>query len=217
MTKENFSFQVSQEIGKVSAEIIIPDKPICMMTMAHGAGAGMHHKFMVELATVLSEKDIATLRFNFPFIENKKKRPDFPAVAHKTIQHAIQQAKEKYSALPLFLSGKSFGGRMSSQYIAQQANEAVKGLIFFGFPLHAIKKPSTDRAEHLKDVKVPMLFLQGTRDQLAEWNSIEQVCSALTNATLIKLEGADHGFKKGKENLVPELARQTREWIDTII
>jgi predicted alpha/beta-hydrolase family hydrolase len=217
MSNQGLSFQVSAEIGSVSAEYIIPEKPISIMTLAHGAGAGMHHKFLVELANALAEKQTATLRFNFPFIENKKKRPDFPVVAHKTIEKAISEANTKFPELPLFVSGKSFGGRMSSQYMSQHANAAVKGLIFFGFPLHAIKKPSTDRAEHLKEVKVPMLFLQGTRDQLAEWNSIEQVCSELSNATLIKLEGADHAFKKGKENLVPGLAKQTRDWIDTII
>ena len=217
MTTQNFSLHVTPEIGDVSAVIIIPEKPICIITLAHGAGAGMNHAFMVGLANGLAEENIGTLRFNFSFIENKKGRPDLPAVAHKTIESAFQHAKKNNPSLPIFLSGKSFGGRMSSQYLAQHNDSAIKGIIFYGFPLHPPKKPSTDRAEHLKQVKQPMLFLQGTRDELAEWHLIEGVCASLANATLLKLEGVDHSLKKGKENLVRELARQTREWIDTIL
>ena len=216
MSTENFSLNISAEIGKVSAVLIMPERPVCIITLAHGAGAGMHHAFMVELAEALAGENIGTLRFNFPFIENKKGRPDLPAVAHKTIEAALQHAKKNYSSLPLFLSGKSFGGRMSSQYLSLHNDAAVHGLIFYGFPLHPAKKPSTDRAEHLKLLKQPMLFLQGSKDALAEWHLIEGVCAALANASLIKLEGADHAFKKGKENLVPQLAKQTRAWIDTI-
>jgi len=217
MSTKNSSFQVSTEIGKVSSAFIIPKNALCVITLAHGAGAGMDHSFMVELGNALAEKNIGTLRFNFPFVENKKGRPDLPAVAHKTIESALQQLKKNYPSLPHFLSGKSFGGRMSSQYLALNPNAEVEGIIFYGFPLHPIKKPSIERAEHLEKVKQPMLFLQGTRDALAEWTLIEEVCSSLTNAHLLKIEGADHGFKKGKENLVPELARQTREWIDTVL
>jgi predicted alpha/beta-hydrolase family hydrolase len=186
------------------------------MILAHGAGAGMNHSFMVALAEELAEKNIGTLRFNFPFVENKKGRPDLPAVAHKAIETAFQYVKENYNSPPIFLSGKSFGGRMSSQYLSLHTDSAVKGIAFYGFPLHPINKPSTDRAEHLKNVKQPMLFLQGTKDKLAEWHLIEEVCSSLPNATLVKIDGADHAFKKGKENLVPLLARHTKEWIDTI-
>lgn len=217
MSTRNFSFQVSAEIGKVSSASIIPKMPLCMMTLAHGAGAGKDHSFMVELANALAEKNIGTLRFNFPFVENKKGRPDLPAVAHKTIEMALQHVKRNYPSVPHFLSGKSFGGRMSSQYLALHPDAAVEGMIFYGFPLHPAKKPSRERAEHLEKVKQPMLFLQGTRDALAEWPLIDEVCSSLANASLLKFEGADHGFKKGKENLVPELARQTREWINTIL
>jgi predicted alpha/beta-hydrolase family hydrolase len=217
MTTSDFRLQISPEIGKVSATYMAPDKPICVMTLAHGAGAGMHHSFMIALAEALAEKNIASLRFNFPFLENKKGRPDAPAIAHKTIAMAIQHAKENYASLPILISGKSFGGRMSSQLMSLQLDAAVKGVVFYGFPLHAIKKPSTDRAEHLKQVKQPMLFLQGTKDALAEWPLIEEVCSSLPNATLMKFEGADHSFKKGKENLVPVLAAQTREWAGRIL
>jgi uncharacterized protein len=215
MATQNLSLHVSPEIGNISAEFIMPEKPICILTLAHGAGAGMHHSFIAGLANALAEQSIGTLRFNFPFIENKKRRPDLPAVAHKSIETAIQHAKKNYPSLPLLLSGKSFGGRMSSQYMAKHNDAAVKGIIFYGFPLHPSKKPSTDRAEHLKQVKQPMLFLQGTRDDLAEWDLIEGVCASLPTATLVKFEGADHSLKKGKENLDPQLATRTREWIET--
>ena len=184
------------------------------MTLAHGAGAGMHHSFMVTLAQLLSEQAIATLRFNFPFAENKKGRPDTPPVAHQTIDAAISKARKLFPGLPLFVGGKSFGGRMSSQYLSARPNPAVKGIIFYGFPLHPPGKPSVDRAEHLKDVKTPMLFLQGTKDELATWNLIESVCSSLTLATLVKVEGADHGFKAGKQNIVQLLTDTTKDWIE---
>lgn len=214
MKSRSLSITVSPEIGKVSAELIIPEKPICVMTLAHGAGAGMNHEFMVTISKALAEKDIATLRFNFPFMENKKRRPDSPVVAHKTIEVAINKAHELFPSLPVFVSGKSFGGRMSSQYLATQPPVDVKGIVFFGFPLHPSGKPSIERAEHLKSVKVPMLFLQGTRDELASWELIEKVCASLRPATLRKIEGANHAFKAGKQDLIPVLVDATRSWID---
>jgi predicted alpha/beta-hydrolase family hydrolase len=217
MSTQNFSLQISEAIGKVSGVVIMPEKPTCIMMLAHGAGAGMNHTFMVALAEALAGEEICTLRFNFPFAENKKNRPDLPAVAQKTIEAALSYAKENYPSIPTFLSGKSFGGRMSSQWLALHTEAAVKGIIFFGFPLHAPGKPSIDRAEHLKNIKQPMLFLQGTRDALADWSLMEGVCSSLANVTLFKFEGADHSFKKGKQNLVPELAKQTRAWVNTVL
>jgi len=187
------------------------------MTLAHGAGAGMKHSFMIALAQSLAEQGISTLRFNFPFTENKKGRPDPPAVAHKTIEAAIANAQKLFPKLPLFVSGKSFGGRMTSQYLAAHPTEAVKGIIFYGFPLHPPGKPSIERAEHLKDVRLPMLFLQGTRDELATWDLIESVCSSLPTATLVKIEGADHSFKAGKINIIELLVNETKEWIGKII
>jgi uncharacterized protein len=216
MPTQNFPLEISAAIGSVSAEYVVPPNAKYMMTLAHGAGAGMDHSFMQMLAEALADLDIATLRFNFPFMENKKGRPDLPAVAHKTIEAAIKEAQESYASLPLFIAGKSFGGRMSSQYLALHPESKVKGIIFYGFPLHSPKKPSTDRAEHLKEVKQPMLFLQGTRDELAEWTLIDQVCNAIPTAQLIKIEGADHAFKKGKENLVPLLANATIGWMGEI-
>ncbi|HYG37884.1 MAG TPA: alpha/beta family hydrolase [Cytophagales bacterium] len=204
---------VSAAIGNVSAECIIPEQVRCVMTLAHGAGAGMDHTFMVSLANALAAYGIATLRFNFPFSENKKRRPDTPAIAHQTVAAAIAKAQELFPSLPLFVSGKSFGGRMSSQYLSSQVNSAVQGIIFYGFPLHPAGKPSTDRADHLKLVKQPMLFLQGTKDALATWELIESVCTSLPQATLLKIEGADHSFKAGKKDIMSELVKGSYDWI----
>jgi predicted alpha/beta-hydrolase family hydrolase len=213
MNTQSLVLEVSPAIGNVSAECIIPGESSCIMTLAHGAGAGMNHSFMVSLANALAENNIATLRFNFAFTENKKRRADTPAAAHQTIADAIAKAQELFPSLPLFVSGKSFGGRMSSQYLAAHNNTAVKGIIFYSFPLHPAGKPSTDRAEHLKQVKQPMLFLQGTKDELATWDLIESVCASLQSATLVKIEGADHSFKAGKKDIMTELVKTTNEWI----
>ena len=213
----SLSFQVSPSIGKVSAEYIIPEPVNSILTMAHGAGVGMNHTFMVTLAQALSEVGIATLRFNFPFTENKKGRPDVPAVAHKTIEVAISKALESFPSLPLFVSGKSFGGRMTSQYLSANLNPSVRGIIFYGFPLHAPGKPSIERADHLKNVKVPMLFLQGSRDELATFSMMESVCSTLPKAQLVKIEGANHAFKAGKQNVIELLAKETHDWIKKMV
>ena len=217
MKTKSLSLKVSNAVGKVSAELITPDKSKCIMTLAHGAGAGMRHSFMVALSNALAEVNIATLRFNFPFAENKKGRPDTPAVAHQTIEATICKAHELFPKLPLFISGKSFGGRMSSQYLSAHSDSKVKGIIFYGFPLHPAGKPSIERATHLKDVKIPLLFLQGTRDALATWNLIESVCASLPLAELVKIEGADHSFKAGKTNTIQILAEKTKEWIEKVI
>jgi uncharacterized protein len=217
MNTKSFSLLVSDSIGSVTAEYIIPARSNCIVTLAHGAGAGMNHPFMTSLAKLLAEENIATLRFNFPSMEQKKGRPDVPAVAHKTIEAAIGDAHKKFPSVPVFASGKSFGGRMSSQYLSVHPHTAVKGIIFYGFPLHPAGKPSIDRADHLKNVKLPMLFLQGTRDALATFSLIEKVCSGLPQATLVKIEGADHSFKAGKQDTMPMLVNFTRGWIEQII
>ena len=204
---------VSPSAGQVSAEYTVPDNATHIVTLAHGAGAGMNHSFMVALAKALAELGVASLRFNFPFIEQKKRRPDLPAVAQKTVEAAINEVRKSHPDLPLYLSGKSFGGRMSSQYLAAHPDTSVKGIIFFGFPLHPSGTPSVERAEHLQKITVPMLFLQGTKDELATFELIEQVTSSLKNATLIKLEGANHAFKAGKQDLIPVLAKHASDWM----
>jgi uncharacterized protein len=213
MNTRAFSLIVSDSIGLVSAEYIVPAKGYCMITLAHGAGAGMNHPFMTALAKLLAEQGIGTLRFNFPFMEHKKGRPDTPAIAHKTIEAAINNVHETFPSLPLFVSGKSFGGRMNSQYLSAHPHPAVKGIIFYGFPLHAPGKPSIERAEHLHEIKAPMLFLQGTRDEFATLSLIESVCSSLPTSTLTKIEGANHAFKAGKLNILPMLATLTKDWV----
>lgn len=217
MSNRSFSIRVSSAIGSVSAESVIPAKAECILTVAHGAGAGMDHSFMTALATALSKERIGTVRFNFPFAENKKGRPDTPAVAHQTIEAVIQKTVKLFPSLPLFVAGKSFGGRMSSQFLSANPQAAVKGIIFYGFPLHPAGKPSVERAEHLQAIKIPMLFLQGTKDALAEWDLITKTCKALPTATLVEIEGADHSFKAGKSDTMSWLTQDTRKWIDKII
>jgi uncharacterized protein len=213
MDIQPIQLKISSTIGSVSAEYIVPAASKCLMTLAHGAGAGMSHPFMATLAASLAEAGMGTLRFNFPFTEHKKGRPDSPAVAHQTIAAAISHAHASFPKLPLFAAGKSFGGRMTSQYLALNSRPEVKGIVFYGFPLHPAGKPSTERAGHLHDIKVDMLFLQGTKDDLAAWDLIESVCSSLPRASLVRIEGANHMFKAGKQDTLSLLIRATRDWI----
>lgn len=205
---------ISQSIGSVTVESYEPGKMNSLFVFAHGAGAAMNHPFMSSLSKELSAYGIGTLRFNFPFTEQKKKRPDVPAVAHKTIEVVIRNAKELFPSTPIFAGGKSFGGRMTSQYLSKPDAEMVKGVVFVGFPLHPPGKPSIDRADHLKNVKAPMLFLQGTLDALADWTLIEQTTAALPLATIIKFQGADHSFKVARQNILPSLALSINNWIN---
>jgi len=204
---------ISESSGEVSAEINEPKKMNALLVLAHGAGAGMNHRFMIQLSEQLAEKGMGTLRYNFPYMENGKKRPDVPAVATKTVEMVLKKANALFPEVPIFASGKSFGGRMSSQCLAKNATDFVKGIIFYGFPLHPAGVPAIDRADHLKHVKVPMLFLQGTRDALAELNLVKQVTSELKKASLVLLEGADHSFKSGKKEFIPELVAATEKWV----
>lgn len=209
----NFSITTSSG-DTISAESYVTPNASAILVLAHGAGAGMNHAFMKSICQELANLNIATLRYNFLYMEQKKKRPDFPAVAHLAVEAALLRAHELYPTLPLFVGGKSFGGRMTSQYLSKHPSDFVKGIVFVGFPLHPAGKPAIDRAEHLKNIKTPMLFLQGTRDSLAEWNLITTVTESLPVATLKKLEGADHSFKAGKQNLIPVLAQSIKEWIE---
>jgi predicted alpha/beta-hydrolase family hydrolase len=186
------------EIGAgeaVSGLLMRPPQPRACYVFAHGAGAGMTHSSMEAIAAGLAERGIASLRYQFPYMEKGSKRPDAPKVAHAAVRAAVKEAARCCPALPLVAGGKSFGGRMTSQAQATLALPGVRGLAFLGFPLHPAGKPSSDRAEHLADVDIPMLFLQGTRDALAELNLLEGVVEGLgSRATLHLLEGADHSF-----------------------
>jgi predicted alpha/beta-hydrolase family hydrolase len=213
---ENFSIPISESIGSVSAEVIVPDKMIAMMALAHGAGADMHHSFMSGLSTALGELGIGTLRYNFPYMEKRKGRPDVPGVAEKTVGVVLEEMHHRFPNVVLLAGGKSFGGRMTSQYVAKQSVPFLKGIVFFGFPLHPAGQPSIDRSAHLNRCSIPMLFLQGTRDALAELSLIEQVTRSLPTATLKLFEGADHSFKIKKKEIVSDLAANTCSWLSTL-
>ena len=180
---------------RVSGLLQVPEHPRACYVFAHGAGAGMAHPFMAAVAADLAQRGIATLRYQFPSMEERRKRPDPPKVAHATVRAAVATARRRVPKLALFAGGKSFGGRMTSQAHAEAPLEGVRGLIFLGFPLHPANRPSQDRAEHLFRVDVPMLFLQGTRDALAELDQLKPVCQALgKKATLTLFQDADHSF-----------------------
>src|SRR5579863_4348580 len=181
--------------GAVSALLLRPEAPRACFVFAHGAGAGMTNAFMEAFANGLSERGIASLRYQFPYMEKGSKRPDPPAIAQAAVRAAMAKAAEAFPGLSLIAGGKSFGGRMTSQAQASAPLPGVRGLAFVGFPLHPTGKPSIDRAEHLSKIEVPMLFLQGTRDTLAEVTLIEPVVQRLgATAKLHLVEGADHSF-----------------------
>jgi hypothetical protein len=165
------------------------------LVLAHGAGVGMTHKSMTAIADGLAARGIATLRFNFPYMERGSKRPDSPPLAHAAVRAAYGKAVSLSPDIPLFAGGKSFGGRMTSQAQSIEPLPKLRGLVFFGFPLHPAGAPGSDRAGHLDDVKVPMLFLQGTNDALADLKLLKKVIAKLgTRATLSLSEHADHSF-----------------------
>jgi predicted alpha/beta-hydrolase family hydrolase len=179
----------------VSALLRVPADARAGYVFAHGAGAGMAHAFMAAFANGLAERGIATLRYQFPYMERGSKRTDAPEVAHAAVRAAVAEAVRRLGPLPLFAGGKSFGGRMTSQAQAQQPLPGVRGLVFVGFPLHPAGKPSDERAKHLADVDVPMLFLQGTRDELAELELLRPLLQRLgERATLALFDDADHSF-----------------------
>lgn len=181
--------------GKVSGLLTPPAQPIAAYVFAHGAGAGMTHKFMDNVAIGLAARNIATLRFQFPYMERGNKRPDVPAVAQAAVRAAVDAAVASFPGLPLVAGGKSFGGRMTSQAQAITPLPGVRGLCFFGFPLHPAGKRATERGAHLSGIAVPMLFLQGTKDALAEVGLIEPLVASLKpRAALHLVAEADHSF-----------------------
>jgi len=210
-----------ERIGSVSAILMQPDNVRGCYVLAHGAGADMRHSFMDKVAAGLADRGIATFRFNFPYMEKKQGRPDQPVVAHAAIGAAVEEAARLCPGLKLVAGGKSFGGRMTSQAQSKAPLPGVKGLAFLGFPLHADNKPSTERAEHLARVDIPMLFLQGTRDRLADLGTLKPVVKALgPKAKLHEIEGGDHSFavlrKSGRSNdeALAEVLDALAAWID---
>lgn len=201
LTKKSLKIKISTEIGSVSALLYTPAKPKAILVFAHGAGAGIKNKFMETVANKLGNLGIATLRFNFPYMEAGKKVPDRKPVSTASVAAAVEKAHSLYPKLPVFAGGKSFGGRMTSTAASEELLPNIKGIIFFGFPLHAPGRPSSDRAAHLFEVKVPMFFLQGTRDALASYDLIKPLVKKLgKKSTLYTIEGADHSFHVPKTN-----------------
>jgi uncharacterized protein len=215
------------EIGPneaVSGLLIQPSQSRACYVFAHGAGAGMTHASMETVAGGLAGRGMASLRYQFSYMEKSSKRPDAPAVAHAAVRAAVAEAGRRCPALPLIAGGRSFGGRMTSQAQALSPLPGVRGLAFLGFPLHPAGKPSIDRARHLTDVEIPMLFLQGTRDALAEPSLLEPVVKSLgSRATLHLLEGADHSFRVLKSSgrndraVMDEALDAFAAWVDGII
>lgn len=205
---------------KVSALYKESPHAIALLVLAHGAGAGMTHPFMTAMADLLAEAGVSTLRFQFPYMEAGSKRPDRPAVAHAAIRAAVQKAAKLAPALPLFAGGKSFGGRMTSQAEALEPLLNVRGLVFLGFPLHPPEKPSVERAAHLSDTHVPLLFIQGTRDRLARPALLRKVMKGLgKRASFWPIKDADHSFgvlvRSGRtsQEVLAETADVVGNWI----
>lgn len=214
-------FEATTTSGIVSALLTRPGDADCLLVLAHGAGAGMRHEFMETLTGRLANQRIAVFRYQFPYMEQGRRRPDFQPVLLKTVRSAIAAAGALSDGLPLFAAGKSMGGRMTSLAAAAEPLSSVHGIIFFGFPLHPADKPGIERSEHLRAVGVPLLFLQGTRDKLAPLDRLEPICLNLPQSTTLHvIEGADHGFhvlkKSGRsdDGVQDELADATRRWLD---
>lgn len=207
--------------GSVSALLMRPNDARACYVFAHGAGAGMRHASMEAIAAGLAERGIATLRYQFAYMEKGSKRPDPPPIAQATVRAAVAKAAGACAGLPLIAGGKSFGGRMTSQAQAKAPLDGVKGLAFFGFPLHPAGKPAVNRAAHLFDVEVPMLFLQGTRDALADV-SLLRVVAKDVRATLHLTEGADHSFHvlkssgRNDREVLAEILDAFAAWLGTL-
>lgn len=179
----------------VSGLVQAPAQARSAYVLAHGAGAGMGHAFLDACANGLAERGVASLRFQFPYMERGSRRPDPPAVAQATVRAAVARAAERFAGARLFAGGKSFGGRMTSQAQALAPLPGVEGLVFLGFPLHPADKPSSARADHLRQVDLPMLFVQGTRDKLAQWDLVQALVAGLgERARLLEIDQADHSF-----------------------
>ena len=229
MAESTLQFTASNEKGTVSARLNRPEDSRAVIVLAHGAGANMLHQHMQSITSALEHQGLATLRFNFPYMEAGGKRTDSKSVCIETISGAVNLANELAGDLPLFLGGHSFGGRMSSHAVDEgdvsgqtfeQSFKQCRGLIYFSFPLHASKKPATKRADHLYSIKLPMLFLSGTRDSLADRELLEDVTHRTPSAELHWLETADHGFKilkrsrQSAEDVYQEAARVAASFVD---
>jgi predicted alpha/beta-hydrolase family hydrolase len=219
-TAKPIRFTVSEKAGKVSGLLCAPRAAKALLVLAHGAGAGMRHHFLEDVADKLADLAIATFRYQFPYVEKGLKRPDHETLLTATVRAAVATARAQSPDLALFAGGKSMGGRMTSIAAAQEPLEGVRGLIFFGFPLHAAGRPGAERGKHLFKIKTPMLFLQGSRDTLADLRLLEPVCKGLgKKAELYVVEGGDHSFHMLKSSgrsdnaVLDEVVSKAAAWI----
>jgi predicted alpha/beta-hydrolase family hydrolase len=217
-------FVATQAAGEVSAILLKPRHPEALLVLGHGAGAGMRHRFMDGIVDALASHGVATFRYQFPYIEAGRRRPDRSHTLTATVRAAVAAAREVEPDVPLLAGGKSMGGRMTSMAQAESSLPGVHGIVFFGFPLHAPGDQSDARADHLRDVIVPMLFVQGTRDRLAEMSRIESVIGELGGpASLHVIEDGDHGFDvlkrtgKSAAEVYGEMASAVRTWLETAL
>jgi uncharacterized protein len=222
MTREELRFTVEGS-AEVSALLVRPERARRLLVLAHGAGAGMRHPFLEKLSGELASVGAATMRYQFPYMEQRRRIPDSPAVLTATVAAAVRAASEAAPGLPVFAGGKSMGGRMTSQAVAESLLDGVRGLVFYGFPLHPPNRPGTKRADHLPKVTVPMLFLQGTRDTFADLKLLRPICEKLVpQATLHIIENADHSFHIPKSSgrsdaeVLKELVETTVGWADRV-
>ena len=217
---EELSLAEDRSLGPVSGLLQRPASAFALQVLAHGAGADMRHEFMQAMADELERVGVATLRFNFPYTEKRRRAPDPQPVLEAYVRSACAAARRLAPDLPLFAGGKSMGGRMTSNACAKEPLVDVRGLVFLGFPLHPPKKPARTRAEHLRAVTLPMLFVQGTRDDLAELGLVRETCAELgPRATLLEIDGANHSFAVRKSSgrtgaaVRKELAAATAAWL----
>jgi predicted alpha/beta-hydrolase family hydrolase len=218
-SERELTFEASRSAGSVSALLARPADARGLLVLGHGAGAGMRHAFMESIVTALAGHKIASFRYQFPYVERGSSRPDPQPILLATVRSAVEAALEATGDLPLIAGGKSMGGRMTSLAMSEHALPRVDGLVFFGFPLHPAGAPGTARADHLRSVQVPMLFLQGTRDSLAGLDLLRPIVESLgTQARLHVVDGADHGFHvlkrsgRGDVQVLDELAVETEGW-----
>ena len=224
MTERELRFRASERTGEVSALLLRPDTASALVVLAHGAGAGMRHPFLERVTRELAGRHVGTFRYQFPYMERGSRRPDPRPVLLDTVRAAVSAAREAAPDLPLVAGGKSMGGRMTSLAASEEPLDAVRGLVFLGFPLHPPAKPSADRAEHLTRVRLPLLFVQGTRDSLAPLDAMRPLCADLGDrARLHVVEGGDHSFavlkRSGRtaDDVFQEIGVLTEGWIASVV
>ena len=223
VTSKDVQIAVNAKAGMVSALMLRPPSAKALLVIAHGAGAGMRHRFMEDSAAKLAANGIATLRYQFPYMEKRIKRPDSESTLTDTVRAAVAAAKKLAGDLPLFAGGKSMGGRMTSLAAAKQPLEGVRGLLYFGFPLHAAGNPGAERGAHLAEVDLPMLFLQGSRDALADLKLLKPLCRKLgKRIELSVIDGGDHSFhmlkgaKRSDDEVLSAVTQKAAAWMGKI-